>query len=171
VTQEGEVFSAKKIANLADMPSSVRIGTIAGHHGRVNFVGIASPGHLFEIDPVAGTMKRIAWADGRARRAHAFDADGANFLVLDDLGVTHVLDAANGFAIRSAIPTVSAMPAAAPFPAIVASSAAEKAYVTDPVGKSIVVMSIESLQVSERLSLDFSPTGIAWLGIAHHDEH
>jgi hypothetical protein len=171
VTQEGESFSAKKISNLADLPPGARIGTIAGHHERSSFVGLAAPGHLFEIDPVGGTMKRIIWAEGRTRRAHAFDADGSNFLLLDDLGVMHLMDAANAFATRSSIPTISAMPEVAPFPAIAASSAAEKAYVTDPLGRSIVVIDVESLQVSERLSLDFSPTGIAWLGVAHHDEH
>lgn len=168
VTQQGEAFSAKKIANPPGLPAGVRIGTIAGHHERENFVGIASPGHLFEIDPAAGTMTSITWADGRTRRAHTFDAEGENFLVLDDLGVAHVMDAARSFAIRSAIPTVSSMPAAAPFPAMAASGADDKVYVTDPAARSIAVVDLERLQIAERLPLDFSPTGITWLGIGHH---
>lgn len=171
VTQQGETFTARKIANLPDIPADVRIGTIAGHHERPTMVGIASPGHLFEIDPAAGTMKRIAWAEGRTRRAHTFDREGANFLVVDDLGVTHVLDATQGFALRSSIATVSTMPAVAPFPAIAASGAQDKAFVTDPVGRAIAVVDLATLQVSEQLALDFSPSGLTWLGYSNQHAH
>ncbi len=60
------------------------------------------------------------------------------------------------------------MPTVRPFPSIAASGAADKAFVTDPAGRSIAVIDLEKGQLGERIALDFSPTGIAWLGIAQH---
>lgn len=168
VTQAGDTFTAKKIANPAGLPAGVRIGTLTGHHGWAGFVGIASPGHLFAIEPVAGTIAAIDWAAGRTRRAHAFDAEGRNFLVLDDLGSLYVLDPNAAFAARATLAAVPAMPAAAPFPAIAVSASKHRAYVSDPLGKAIAVVNLETPAVAERLPLDFSPAGLTWLGFAAH---
>lgn len=168
VTQAGNTFTAKKIANPAGLPAGARIGTLTGHHAWGGFVGIASPGHLFAIDPVAGSIAAIDWASGRTRRAHAFDSEGRNFLVLDDLGSLYVLDPNAAFASRATLTAVPAMPSAAPFPAIAVSASKDRAYVSDPLGKAIAVVNLETPAISERLSLDFSPAGVAWLGIAGH---
>ena len=169
VSQNGSTFTARKIANPADMGAGVRIGTVTGHHDLAQLVGIASPGHLFAIDPVAGSISRITWADGRTRRAHAFDAEGKNLLVLDDLGVTHVLDAANQWAVRASVPTIDTMPAAAPFPSIAVSGRSPVAFVSDPLGRRLVELDLTTPKVAERRALDFSPTGLVWLGVAVHD--
>lgn len=168
VTQAGTTFTAKKIAHPAGTPAGVRIGTLTGHHGWSGFVGIASPGSLFAIEPVAGTMSPIDWAAGRTRRAHAFDAEGKNFLVLDDLGSLYVLDPNAAFASRATLPAIAAMPSAAPYPAIAVSASRDFAYVSDPVGNAIAVVNLETPAVSERLPLSFSPAGLAWLGISGH---
>lgn len=169
ITQNGEDFTARKIANPADIGAGVRIGTLAGHPSVERFIGIASPGHLFEVDPAAGTITRIDWAEGRTRRAHRFDAEGANFLVLDDEGTLHVLDAAHGWAKRASLAAVPTMPADAPFPSIAASGADDLAFVSDPLGRQVAVIELDQPRVARRISLDFSPTGLVWLGIESHD--
>ena len=169
VTQAGDTFTARKLANPAGTPAGVRIGTLVGHHDLDGFVGIASPGSLFAIDPTAGTIAPIAWADGRTRRAHAFDAEAENFLVLDDLGTLHLLDVAAGYTVRGTLPAVPAMPGAAPFPSIAVSHAADRAFVSDPQGNAIVVVDTAARTIAERLPLDFSPSGLTWLGVAGHD--
>lgn len=168
VTQAGDVFTARKLANPADTPAGVRIGTLVGHHGLDGFVGIASPGRLYAIDPTAGTIAPIAWAEGRTRRAHAFDVEGENFLVLDDQGVLHLLDVAAGFAVRATLPAIAAMPAAAPFPSIAVSHAADRAFISDPQGRAIVVVDTAARTLASTLRLDFSPSGLAWLGVEGH---
>ncbi len=171
ITQAGDTFTASKIANPADIGTGVRIGTLAGHHHVGNFIGIAAPGHLFDIDPVAGTIARITWADGRTQRAHSFDAAGENFLVLDDLGVLHLLDAEDHWNVRATLNVIDTMPTAAPFPAIAVSSAQEQAFVSDPLGRRIAVVDLHGASVVERITLTFAPTSLAWLGIAEHHAH
>ncbi len=168
VTRSGDDFAARKLPNPVDLDAGVRIGTVAGHPALPALVGIASPGHLFAIDPVAGTLARIAWADGRTRRAHAFDAHGERFLVLDDLGTLHLIDP-ESWTVVASLPAIEAMPAAAPFPSIAVSRAGERAYVTDPSGRRVIVVDLEAAAIVDRLALDFAPTGAAWLGIEAHD--
>lgn len=173
VAQAGENFSARKLANPAQMPAGARIGTLVGHEDLDRFVGIASPGLLFEVDPAAGTITPIDWAADRTRRAHGFDAHGERFLVLDDEGVLHVLDPADGWHRHAAIPVIDEMPAAAPFPSIAVSRAAEQAFVSDPMARAVAVIDLEAGEIEQWIALDFAPTGLAWLGIeAHeHGEH
>ncbi len=171
VTQDGNSFSARKLPNPVDLDPGVRIGTLTGHPERANFIGIASPGHFFDIDPVAGTLTRIDWAEGRTRRAHAMDADGRHLLILDDQGTLHVLDGNAGWAVRATLPAITSMPTAAPFPAIVVNRAADRAYLSDPNGARIVVVNLETAALATPIALNFNPTLLTWVGIERHDDH
>jgi hypothetical protein len=171
VTQNGTSFTARKIANPSDIGTGVRIGTLAGHPAVTHFVGIAAPGHLFAVDPVAGSITRIGWAEGRTRRAHTFDAEGENFLALDDQGVLHVLDVTNGWQVRAALPVIATMPTAAPFPSIAVSQTRPQAFVSDPVGRRIAEINLATASVGGGLMLDVAPTGVAWLGFAQEHDH
>jgi hypothetical protein len=168
VTQTGDDFTARKIANPPGLQADVRIGTIVGHDRLGEFIGIASPGLLFEIDPVAGEIKQIAWAEGRTRRAHQFDAHGENFMVLDDQGTLHVLDATRDWSVKASLPTIASMPGAAPFPSIAASVSSPRAFVSDPSGRQVAVVDLDRSEITERLALDFMPTGLVWLGTPAH---
>lgn len=169
VHQDGSNFTASKIANPAGIGSGVRIGTIIGHEDLTSFVGIASPGHLFNIDPVAGTISRITWEDGRTRRAHTLDAEGKNLLVLDDQGKLHILDTQN-WSKRATVDAVGNMPSAAPFPALVASHASDTAFLADVNGKQISVIDLDSASIKVKYPLNFTPSALTWLGLAA-DEH
>ncbi|MGE0314977.1 MAG: hypothetical protein AB7P21_25455 [Lautropia sp.] len=168
VTQVGDTFTAKKIANPAGLPTDLRVGTIAGHHERPTFIGIAGTGTLFDIDVEAGTMTEINWASGRTRRAHAFDRDGANFLVLDDLGTIHLLDATRNWAVRATLPAIATMPTASPFPTIAASGKEAKAFVTDPGGQRIVVVDVGLATLAAPIALGFAPMAAVWVGVGEH---
>jgi hypothetical protein len=171
VTQDGSNFSARKLPNPVDLDPGVRIGTIIGHPERANFIGIASPGHFFDIDPVAGTLTRINWAQGRTRRAHAMDAKGRHLLILDDQGTLHVLDGNAGWAVRATLPAITSMPTAAPFPTIAVNRAAHRAYLSDPNGSRIVVVDLETASLAAPIALNFNPTLLTWVGIERHDDH
>jgi hypothetical protein len=169
VTRTGDAFDAEKIANPAALPDGARIGTVAGHADRDTFVAIASPGHLFEIDPKAKTISPIEWAQGRTRRAHGFDAHGENFLVLDDTGTLHILDAEDGWNKRASLAAIQTMPAESPFPAIAFSRAADKAFLSDPVGKALVEIDLKTAAVGKRHALGITPSALVWVGIPRHE--
>ncbi|MFN3987557.1 MAG: hypothetical protein ACK4KV_18870 [Rhodocyclaceae bacterium] len=167
VEQQGDAFSARKLANPSALPEGGRIGSFVGAEGRANVVGIAGS-RLFDIDPAAGTLTPIAWSEERTRRAQTFDGDGRHLLVLDDTGTVHLLDAEAGWQSRAALPAVSAMPSASPFPAIVASKARDRVYVADPAGHRIVVIDPARAVLDTPIGVSVSPTTLAWLGIAGH---
>ncbi|MFN4119449.1 hypothetical protein [Acidovorax sp.] len=170
VTRSGSgasaTFSARKIANPDDMPTGARIGTVKGHDKVAQFVGLASPGHLFAIDPDAGRITRVNWAEGRTVRAHGFDRAGQNYAVLDDQGSLHLTTPANGFATRAKAAVVAQMPTAAPFPSLVASLSRDELYVSDPTARQVAVVDVPGATVRKRMDMGFAPTGLAWLGIA-----
>lgn len=168
VHQQGDSFSARKLANPADLGATARIGTIVGHEELNSFVGIASPGHLFAIDPVAGEIKRIDWAEGRTRRAHAIDADGDNLLVLDDQGKLHILKTAD-WSKRATLDAVANMPTAAPFPALTASHAEDQVFLSDVTGKQISVIDVETASIKLKYPLNFTPGSLTWLGLPEHE--
>ena len=168
IHQHDDHFHASKIANPADIGAGIRIGTIIGNAHLDSFIGIASPGHLFAINPAAGSITRINWAEGRTRRAHALDAEGENLLVLDDLGQMHILDT-HDWAKRSTFKAVNTMPTAAPFPALVASKADDTVILSNPGENEIAVIDLDTAAITTKYPVTFSPTNLAWVGLAEHD--
>lgn len=165
VEQNGDQFSARKLANPAGLATGVRIGTLTGHKSHRGFLGIAAPGHLFDVDPAANQIRPIAWAEGRTQRGVQFDRRGRTLMVLDDLGSLHLLDAGAGWAKRGALPVVAAMPTESPFPSITANLARDLAYVADPAGRQLTVVDPQRAAIHARLALNFAPMGLTWLGI------
>lgn len=167
VSQQGEQFTARKIGHPTDMPENARIGTLAGHHALNVFAGLASPGHLFVVDPDNATLTPVNWAEGRTRRAHGFDAHGEHFLMLDDQGDLHLIETAT-WTVRARLRAIDVMPAAAPWPSLSFSQRDAIAHVSDPEGRAIVEINLETAQISRRLPLDFKPLALTWLGIGEH---
>ena len=152
------------------------IGTIAGHPNLARFVGIGNAGtpstaRFYDIDPATNTATAITiagWGEGRLRRAHGFDRDGRTLFVLDDQGTLYALQhGAAGWSTRATLAAaVPAMPSAAPFPAFAANGARDEVYLTDPMGRQLLVVDSAQLQVKQRVALGFTPSTLAWLGIA-----
>lgn len=162
-TGASAVFSARKL----ETPGNARISTIKGHDKVAQFVGLASPGSLFVIDPDAGRTTALNWVEGRTVRAQTFDREGQNYAVLDDQGALHLASPAQAFATRAKLAgAVPQMPAAAPFPALAASLSRDELFVSDPVAGQVAVVNVPAGIVRTRLNVGFTATGIAWLGIA-----
>lgn len=152
------------------------IGTIAGHPKLARFVGIGNSGtpsttRFYDIDPATRTATPIAitgWAEGRLRRAHGFDRQGQSLFVLDDLGTLYVLQpGATGWTTRTTIAAaVPSMPTAAPFPALAANGARDEVYLSDPTGQQVLVVDTAQPAIKQRVALGFTPSYLAWLGIA-----
>ncbi len=168
VEQAGSTFTPSFIANPASLTGS-RIGTLAGHHEIDAFAGFAG-NDLYVVDPVAGAMTRVDWTGGASvtKSAHAMDAHGEHFLILDSSGKLHLLDPADGW---KTVDTVQALTAVSGTPTMVVSQADETAFITDNANQAIVVVDLETLS-TRSIPLGFIPTGLAWVGIAGaHDDH
>jgi hypothetical protein len=172
-------LSATEVDNGRMVPAAIRIGTVAGHPRLPDhFIGIGNEGaapdpvttRFFALDAEAGTATPFVpqgWETGRLRRAHGFDRTGQRFFILDDQGALIVAQRqggawANLARVAAAIPT---MPAAAPWPAIVANGARDQVYITDPVARQLVVINSVTGAIVERRTLGFSPSAAAWIGI------
>ncbi|CAN7653449.1 hypothetical protein LJR039_005058 [Pseudorhodoferax sp. LjRoot39] len=152
------------------------ISTIAGHPELARFVGVGNSGtpsttRFYDIDPATNAVTPIAiagWGEGRLRRAHGFDREGRTLFVLDDQGTLYALQyGAGAWTTRATLTgAVPAMPAAAPFPAFAANGARDEVYLSDPSGKQLLVVDAAQLQVKQRVALGFTPSYLAWLGIA-----
>jgi hypothetical protein len=166
----GGNFSATRVA------APTGIGTIAGHPALARFVGIGNSGapsttRFYDIDPATNAATAIAiagWGEGRLRRAHGFDREGRTLFVLDDQGTLYALQhGTSGWTTRATLAgAVPAMPTAAPFPAFAANGARDEVYLSDPNGQQLLVVDSAALQVKQRVALGFTPSTLAWLGIA-----
>lgn len=161
VKQEGDSFTDFKIT------TAKQISQIAGHHAVAPLGAFASDGTLYAIDPAAKTATEVSWKPAGttlSRRQHGFDAHGEHLLILDSAGTLHVLEAnATGFTVKGSVQVLDADNTAA---RIATSAAADRAFVTDPAGKAIVVVDLESVDVVDHVDLDFAPVGVTWLGVA-----
>lgn len=165
VQQQGSLFSTRKIDNPAGLPEGTRIGTVTGHPRLARFIGLAGGSGVFDIDPAAGTIAPIDWAEGRTRRAHSFDRSGRHFVLLDDTGTTHWLDSGAAWRVAASVPTVTSMPDKAPSPALVPSRARDELLLTDVAAREVAVLDSAAPAVKRRIKLDFAPSMLAWLGI------
>ena len=158
----------------------LRIGTIAGHPRLTGqFIGIGTEGtaaappvttRFFAIDATAGTSAPLSlpgWDNGRVLRAFAFDRSGTRFAVVDNQGALRmVVRQSNAWVLGPVVTgVVPNMPAAAPWPAIVANGAKDEFYITDPVAKELVTVNSQTGAVVRRTALGFTPSAMTWTGI------
>lgn len=164
----GDDFTAVKIANPAGLAAGARIGTLVGHHELAGFGGFAGS-EFYAIDVAARSMTRVDWSDGAAvsKLAHAMDAHGENFLILDSAGTLHLLDPAQNWAHRASLAVIGAV-AEGQVPVIAVSHAAEQAFITDPGARQIVVVDLAEARIIQRITLDFVPVGLSWQGLSEH---
>lgn len=170
VEQDGDNFVANKIVNPDSLTAPARIGTLIGNSEQDRFIGIAGD-RLFAIDPAAATISEIDWRDGGevTRIAHGYSPHGEHLLLLDSSGQLHLLDAAGDYSLLAAL-DLAITPDSNNLPQIVFNQHAELAYISDPAAQKIHVIDLEAATASA-IELDFTPSKLAWSGIAEHGVH
>ena len=170
VEQDGDSFVASKILNPENLTAPARIGTLIGDSEQDRFVGIAGD-RLFAIDPAAATISEINWRDGAevTLTAHGYSPHGEHLLLLDSSGQLHLLDAAGDYSLLATL-ELAISPVTGNAPQIVFNQHAELAYISDPAAQQIHVIDLEAATVSA-IELDFTPSKLAWSGIAEHGVH
>ncbi len=156
----------------------LRIGTIAGHSSLSgHFIGIGTEGkapapvttRFYAVDAATAQATPLVpqgWEEGRIRRAHAFDRSGQRFYVLDDQGTLTIMQRQNNaWTTLSRLPrAIASMPTEAPWPVLIPNKLTDELYLTDPIGKQLVVLR-NTGEISTRVNLGYVPNGAAWVGI------
>ena len=171
VTQNGETFTSKKIANPSSFTSTTRVGTVLGDNHNAEFVGIAA-GQFFSINTTNNTITPINWIDTSATTpptalAYGFADDGELFVILDNTGWLTLLNTNNwtlSTRIQAITSNLSALPTGARFE--LALTPGHKIYVSDPIANQIKQIDLDEAKVSGSLQLNATPAKITWVGIA-----
>lgn len=171
ITQNGDNFSARKIANPTSFTGSTRIGTVLGHAQQAQFVGVAA-GQFFAIDTQANSVTPISWIDpanttAPTALAYAFVDGGELFAILDNQGWLHLLNTDDwglSTRIQAITSNLSALPEGSRFE--MATTPGHKIYVSDPIANQVKQIDLDEAKVSGSLQLNGTPIKLVWLGIA-----
>lgn len=169
VNQDGETFTASKIANPESFTGSTRIGTLLGHHSLNEFVGIAS-GQFFRV--TAEGMTSIDWLDTSdetppSALAYGYAEGGELFVILDNQGGLTALSTSDWSVvhrIQAISSNLAALPEGSRFE--LALTPSHMVYVSDPIANQIKQIDLDHGEVSDSLQLTITPHKITWLGIA-----
>lgn len=171
--------SATTVDDGRKLSTPLRVGTVAGHPRLPDqFIGIATEGaapapvttRFYAVDALQGSATALnptGWDTGRVQRAYSFDRSGQRFFVLDDQGnLTLLQRQGTGWTtLARTTGVIPTMPAAAPWPALLANGAKDELYLTDPVARQLVVVNASTGAVQARHSLGYAPGLATWVGI------
>lgn len=170
ITQSGETFTSKKIANPASFTGTTRIGTVYGDENNAEFVGVAA-GQFFAINTSNNSISPINWINTDATTAptalaYGFADEGELFVILDNQGWLTLLNTNNwtvSTRIQAITSNLSALPTGARFE--LALTPGHIIYVSDPIANQIKHIDLDEAKVSGSLQLDATPSKIVWVGI------
>lgn len=174
IKQEGETFSASKIANTEDFAVDQRIGTLKGHHETEQFIGIAG-NEMFIIDPEHGEIEKVDWynASEKYLSAGEFSFDGSYAVTLEATGLLtifepHIEGGHAHWEVLHSIETsehdISEMPEKHSY-RLAVSYYENVVYVSDPISKHVVKYDLATGEAVDEIELSFVPDRMVWLGI------
>ncbi|CAM4412067.1 YncE family protein [Pseudoalteromonas maricaloris] len=180
ITQQGESFSAVKLANPDYFADGQRIGTLKGHHDAEQF--IASAGNdVLMVDPEHGHIEKLEWqvSDNYRIASFGFSFAGEHVVVMDTAGKLsifaghdhdgeHHFEAAGEVQVSDA--DLTTMPEGHGFQ-ITFSHSEQAVYVSDPIAKQIKKFDLEEAKLVDTFELDYVPEKLVWLGIAAEESH
>lgn len=169
IEQEGNVFTAHKIANPADMPEGVRIGSLKGSAENDVMIGGSRAG-LFLVDLAQESITAFNWepSEDVSLVSYGFDGHNEHSLIIDSAGYLNVFSAENNWELDKRISLFTDLAEDAK-PSIVASKAHELIYIIH--GQEVVTVDLHEGEVLGHFDLDFTPAKAAWLGVASEEEH
>lgn len=165
-------YPATKLANPESLDAGARIGNFAANHDVEELVGIAGD-QLFIIDGESDTTayRELAIGDGVGLITQGFTTHGEAFYVLGDDGGLRLFDPADNWALLNTVPLIDA-PSDSDTLITAVSAAQERLFVLH--NQAVIEVDTSTGQIVRTITLDFSASSIAWLGLteeAHHDDH
>ncbi len=169
IEQQGDVFTAHKIANPADMPEGVYIGALKGSAENNVMIGGSRAG-LFFVDLANQEISSFNWQANETVTliAYGFDGHHEHGLILDSEGQLNVFSAEDNWALDKRIPVFDSLAADAK-PLLIASKAHEVIYIIHD--QEVTTIDLHEGEVVEHFDLNFVPGKAAWLGVAAEEEH
>jgi hypothetical protein len=169
IEQQGDIFTAQKIANPVDMPEGVRIGSLKGSAENSVMIGGSRAG-LFLVDLVNQKISPFAWQPEELLTlvTYGFDGHNEHGLILDNEGQLNVFSAENNWQLDQRIAVFETLAEDAK-PSIVASKAHELIYIIN--GQEVTTVDLHEGEVVGHFDVNFTPGKAAWLGIAGEEEH
>ncbi|AZZ99762.1 hypothetical protein [Pseudoalteromonas sp. R3] len=187
ITQQGESFSAAKVANPGSFTEGMRVGALKGHHAQEQFIASAS-NQLFMVHPEDGELEALEWqvTDNHRLSYFGFSHDGEHIVTLDSAGKLSILSGHEHEAEQSSehqgehhwevahevvvtAADLKDMPKDHSF-SLALSYAEEAVFVTDPIAKQIKKYDLETGELVQTIELDVIPNKLVWLGIAKSEE-
>lgn len=173
IRQNGESFSAEKIANPAGMTAGTRIGGFSGFADSNLLAGWAS-GELYALNLDNSSIELVDWTGGSAAEYSTakMDDEGNILMVLNKTGGLHLLDANDNFKHLIEIQVLSALPTLEGHASIsiASSKSTDDVYITDAVNNQLVVVNLEHKELEKSISLPFAPKHVTWVGIPGETE-
>ncbi|MDP2559581.1 hypothetical protein [Psychrobium sp. 1_MG-2023] len=169
IEQQGDLFTASKIANPTDMPEGVRIGSLKGSAESDVMFGASRAG-FFLVDLAQQNITPFDWKQEETLTSVTYGFDGHNehLLILDNEGHLNLYSAEENWQFDSRIEVFETLAEDAK-PVIVASKAHELVYIIN--GQEVTTIDLHDGEVKGHFDLDFTPGKAAWLGVAAEEEH
>ena len=169
IRQNGEQFTAEKIANPVGMAEGVRIGGFSGFADSKVLAGWAR-GALYAVNLDNRSIELVDWTGGtEAEYSTAkMDDEGEILMVLNKAGGLHLLDATDNFKHLIEIKVLNALPVVEGHASIsiASSKSGEDVYIVDAINNQLVVVNLEHQEIEESISVPFTPKHVTWVGIA-----
>jgi hypothetical protein len=169
IRQNGEQFTAEKIANPVGMADGIRIGGFSGFADSNVLAGWAR-GALYAVNLDNSSIGLVDWTGGtEAEYSTAkMDDEGEILMVLNKAGGLHLLDATDNFKHLIEIKVLNALPVVEGHASIsiASSKSGEDVYIVDAINNQLVVVNLEHQEIEESISLPFTPKHVTWVGIA-----
>jgi hypothetical protein len=169
IEQEGNVFTAQKILNPADMPEGARIGSLKGSDESDIMIGTASS-DFYLIDFDSQNISLLNWKaeEDLTSVTYGFDGHSEHMLILDNKGYLNLFPAEDNWEFETRIQIFDDLAADAE-PSIIASKAHELIYIIN--GQEVITVDLHEGEVVGHFDVDFTPGKAVWLGVAGEEEH
>ncbi len=169
IEQDGELFTASKLANPDTMPEGVRIGSLKGSPESPLMIGL-SRGGVFLVDVDHGEITPFEWQpeEDITYLSYGFDGHNEHMLMLDNTGKLNLYAAEEGWQLEKRIEVFEEIAEDAK-PLIIASKVDDLVYIVHE--HEVLTVDLAEGAVIHDMHLDFEAGKAAWLGIAAEEEH
>ncbi len=165
-------YPATKLDNPETLMADKRIGSLYSHPDVTEFVGIAG-NQIYVIDPtnVAAPYQELLLPDGVSRIGQGFDAHGEVFYVLGDDGKLYLFKVESDWSSLDPVAVAASVGDDDLSPAVTISQAEEKLFVLNTNGQQIIEVDSATGAIQRTIDLDFTASGLVWVGLGEHHDH
>ena len=162
-----EDYTATKFGSPESMDDGSRIGSVYAHHD-VEALVTKAGSQLFAtvIEEGAVSYEELILDEGVTALSQNFTPNGEFFWVAGDNAKIYLWDVEESWATSTSF-TISDSEITSIF--VAPSTASHQLYVLDVINQQVITVDYESGIIEGLIDLDFTPSGLAWMGLPEHD--